>query len=75
MAEGEIKFSATHTPAHWDDKMDSVTLMCSVQQPGGRGSVMVTKEVSPEAARYHAAQIIKACEIVEGEQNVKRPGG
>ncbi len=67
MPEGTIKFGATHTPAHWDDKMDSVTLMCSVNQVGGRGSVMIHTEVSTESARAYAAEIIRSCEIVEKE--------
>ncbi len=69
MPEGFIEFHAWHTPAHWDDKMKTVTLSCSVRQIGGDGSGDFYTHVSPTVAREYAAQIIRACEIVESESN------
>jgi len=66
--EGSIRFSVTHTPAHWDDKIDSVTLMCGIHQVGGKGSMLIHKEVSVREAQSFAKDIVASCRIVERDR-------
>lgn len=65
MAEGKITFAAQPTPS-WDD-FKTVTITAGISQVGGQGSVLLHKELDPPAARAYAAEIVRACEIVEAE--------
>lgn len=66
MPEGKVGFSATHTPS-WDE-FKTVTLTAGVSQVGGGGAVLLHAEVSVEEAYAYAAQIERACQIVEADQ-------
>lgn len=66
MSDGIITFGATHTP-NWD-QFKTVTLSVTLIQTGGHGGLTIHTDVSVEKAREYAAQIERACQIVEADQ-------
>lgn len=61
--EGRIRFSAQPTPSY--DEFETVTISASVTQVGGRGSVQLYADATLEEARTLAAELERACQLVE----------
>jgi hypothetical protein len=66
VAENNVTFSAMPTPTY--DEFQTVSIWFGINASTGGSAITGHKEMSPDDARAFAAEITKACDIVEADK-------
>jgi hypothetical protein len=67
MAENNVSFAAMPKPTY--DDFEKVTIWFGISESAGNGALTGHKDMTTREARWFAAEIIKACDIVDAEQS------
>lgn len=64
--EGNVWISADPTPTY--EPFETITVRMAVNQVGGGGFASIEKKMTPEEARAHISEVLRAVEIVEQDR-------
>jgi hypothetical protein len=67
VAENNVTFTAMPKPTY--DTFEKVSIWFGINESAGNGGITGHKDLTTREARWFAAEIIKACDIVDKEQS------